>query len=87
MQYTLVKTEYMTKDIVSTQLRELKKGFNKLIPAHKVNNFGEGEFEKLLCGLSIIDVDEWRESSKYRGSYHAGHKVVQWFWDVLETWN
>ncbi len=69
------------------QLEALKRGFNKVIPGPWLSGFTPKELEKALCGQSHIDVDEWRESTQYRGSYHANHKVIGWFWDCLGTYN
>jgi hypothetical protein len=87
MQYTLVKIEYLTRDIVIDQLQAMKKGFNKIIPAAWLLGFKPEELERAICGTSHISVDEWRASTQYRGSYHAGHKVIGWFWDALETYS
>ena len=84
MEYTVVKIEYMTKEIVTSQLSALKRGFNKLIPEAKVNKFTVEEFDRLLCGDPHIDLKDWKRHTNYRGHYHETHKVIQWFWDCLE---
>ena len=39
MQYSLVKTEYLTRDIVINQLAAIKRGFNRLIPTAQISSF------------------------------------------------
>lgn len=63
MQYTLVKVEYLTRDIVIDQLAALKKGFNRLIHQAWLRGFKPEELERAICGTSHISIDEWRGSS------------------------
>lgn len=37
----------------------------------------------LMCGLGDVDVNDWRENTKYKNGYCANHVVIQWFWKVL----
>lgn len=83
----MVKIEYMTKEIVSPQVNALKRGFYKLIPESQIKLFTPEEFERLLCGNPHIDLKDWRKNTQYRGHYHETHKVVQWFWDCLESYS
>ena len=59
--YSLVKTEYLTKEIVHSQLKSLKRGFNRLIPESWVNEFTEEELERIVCGKSKISLSEWQK--------------------------
>lgn len=36
----------------------------------------------LMCGLGDVDVNDWRENTKYKNGYCANHAVIQWFWKV-----
>ena len=37
----------------------------------------------ILNGQPFIDVEEWKNNSIYQGKYNAKHKVIKWFWDIL----
>lgn len=37
-----------------------------------------------MCGLGDVDVNDWREHTKYKNGYSANHLVVQWFWKVTK---
>ena len=47
--------------------------------------FDHQELELLLCGVPVIDVDEWERHTVYKGRYNNQHQVVKWFWALLET--
>jgi len=50
MLYVIVKTEYLTKDIVSDQLNAMKMGFNSLISHSWVSDFSDADLENVVCG-------------------------------------
>lgn len=35
-----------------------------------------------MCGLGDVDVNDWRENTKYKNGYVSNHIVIQWFWKV-----
>lgn len=38
-----------------------------------------------MCGLGDVDVNDWREHTKYKNGYNVNHPVIQWFWKVIES--
>lgn len=57
-------------------------GFGEVVPMHLIKLFDENELELLMCGIGKIDVKDWKQNTVYKGSYHANHIVIQWFWRV-----
>ena len=37
-----------------------------------------------MCGVAVVDVDDWRKNTIYRGEYHDQHNTIQWFWKVSQ---
>ena len=70
-------------DRVKKQLSQLLQGFYEVIPPALVSIFDFQELELLINGLPQIDVEDWRHSTQYQGEYHAQHRVVTWFWEVV----
>ena len=35
-----------------------------------------------MCGVAVVDIDDWRKNTIYRGEYHDQHTIIQWFWKV-----
>ncbi|TTD92244.1 E3 ubiquitin-protein ligase NEDD4 [Bagarius yarrelli] len=65
---------------VQKQMSAFKEGFYELIPQDLIKIFDENELELLMCGLGDVDVNDWRENTKYKNSYGPNHPVIQWFW-------
>ncbi|XP_030044921.1 E3 ubiquitin-protein ligase NEDD4 isoform X2 [Microcaecilia unicolor] len=68
---------------VQKQMAAFKEGFFELIPQDIIKIFDENELELLMCGLGDVDVNDWREHTKYKNGYNAGHQVIQWFWKAV----
>lgn len=41
----------------------------------------------LLYGVPYIDVHDWKDNTDYKGQYTAKHKVIMWFWQLVETFD
>lgn len=35
-----------------------------------------------MCGLGDVDVNDWKENTRYKNGYCPNHMVIQWFWKV-----
>ncbi|KAM4749507.1 E3 ubiquitin-protein ligase NEDD4 isoform 2-T2 [Rhinophrynus dorsalis] len=68
---------------VQKQMAAFKEGFFELIPQDLIKIFDENELELLMCGLGDVDVNDWREHSKFKNGYSQGHQVIQWFWKAV----
>lgn len=41
----------------------------------------------LMCGLGDVDVNDWRENTKYKNGYNPNHPAIIWFWKVrFDSW-
>uniref|UniRef100_A0A7S3K4B6 HECT-type E3 ubiquitin transferase n=1 Tax=Aureoumbra lagunensis TaxID=44058 RepID=A0A7S3K4B6_9STRA len=45
------------------------------------------ELELALCGVPTLNLQEWKDATVYRGNLSAVSPIVQWFWQVLDTWS
>lgn len=43
------------------------------------------ELQVMMSGNENYEWEELERSAKYKGEYHAGHPVIQMFWDVFRT--
>ncbi|XP_068188314.1 E3 ubiquitin-protein ligase NEDD4-like isoform X2 [Antennarius striatus] len=68
---------------IQKQMTAFKEGFFELIPQDLIKIFDENELELLMCGLGDVDVNDWRENTKYKNNYCANHIVIQWFWKTV----
>nr|XP_023673063.1 E3 ubiquitin-protein ligase NEDD4-like isoform X2 [Paramormyrops kingsleyae] len=68
---------------VLKQMDAFKEGFYELIPQDLIRIFDENELELLMCGLGDVDVNDWRENTKYKNGYCASSPVIIWFWKTV----
>ncbi|KAM8895215.1 E3 ubiquitin-protein ligase NEDD4 isoform 2-T2 [Spinachia spinachia] len=68
---------------IQKQMTAFKEGFFELIPQDVIKIFDENELELLMCGLGDVDVNDWRENTKYKNSYSSNHAVILWFWKTV----
>ncbi|XP_028258388.1 E3 ubiquitin-protein ligase NEDD4-like isoform X2 [Parambassis ranga] len=68
---------------VQKQMSAFKEGFFELIPQDLIKIFDENELELLMCGLGDVDVNDWRENTKYKNGYCPNHVVIRWFWKTV----
>ncbi|KAI9734968.1 MAG: hypothetical protein M1834_002050 [Cirrosporium novae-zelandiae] len=85
-QYVELTTEWRIQKRVDEQFNAFITGFNELIPPDLVNVFDERELELLIGGIADIDVDDWKRHTDYRG-YQESDDVIQYFWEVIKTWD
>jgi len=80
-------------DRIRPQLTELLLGFFDVIPEPLLTIFDYQELELLMCGLPVIDVDDWMTNTNYTGSFEGttangsspSHlpQAVRWFWEAV----
>lgn len=73
-------------DRVKPQLTELLLGFYDVIPESLLTIFDFQELELLMCGVPVIDIDDWMANTSYLGQFEEKKdkaKTVQWFWELL----
>lgn len=78
--------KYHLMDRVKPQLTEMLLGFFDVIPEPLLTIFDFQELELLMCGLPVIDIDDWMANTNYSGHFEGkGDKArtVKWFWEVV----
>ena len=65
----------------------IRKGLYRVVPEQLIRVFQPYELEMLLYGVPYIDVKDWKLNTDYKGEYSPNHKVVKWFWEVMETFD
>jgi len=87
-EYLEANLKYRMLNQTKPQTTELLLGFFDIIPEAALTIFDPNELELILCGLPVIDMDDWMDNTKYSGYYESKgkrHQVVEWFWDVVKN--
>lgn len=61
-------------------------GFCELIPNQLLRPFDERELELVICGISNIDVNDWKQYTRLKHCTPETLQVV-WFWQVRKSSN
>jgi len=66
------------------QLRALRAGLRRLVPASLMGLCSWGELERRVCGRAEVDLALLRRHTQYSGGLTPESRQVQFFWRVLE---
>lgn len=70
-----------------SQLGAFLLGFYDVIPEPLVTVFDFQELELVMCGVPVIDVNDWRNNTVYTGSLNdegPHNEIGAWFWQLVE---
>ncbi|XP_051511958.1 E3 ubiquitin-protein ligase NEDD4-like isoform X2 [Myxocyprinus asiaticus] len=82
-EYIHLVMQWRFVDRIQRQMTAFKEGFYELIPQDLIKIFDENELELLMCGLGDVDVNDWRENTKYKNGYTPNHPAIIWFWKTV----
>jgi len=77
---------YILLDSVKEQIGAFSQGFN-MVAGPTVTIFRAEELSLMVIGSQKVDIEELIKSTTYKGSFHASHKVVKWFWAMVRSWD
>jgi hypothetical protein len=89
-EYLEAKLKYRMLDRVKPQLNELLLGFFDVIPEPLLTVFDFQELELLMCGLPVIDMEDWMANTEYCGEFETcgpNHSACTWFWEVVDEFD
>lgn len=87
MEYINLVIQWRFVSRIEPQMNAFLEGFGEIVPMNLIKLFDENELELLMCGIGKIDVKDWKQNTVYKGSYHANHIVIQWFWRVVMSFS
>ena len=73
----------LLKGIYEPFVNKIRESLFKLIPKDVIQKFTTDELELLINGRPYIDVEEWRMFTDYKEPYNNNHRVINWFWEIL----
>ena len=66
------------------QIKEIQKGLFAGISFDSLQILNWRQFEQLICGKNIFDIQNFKEHTNYDG-YNKDDQVIKWFWEWLEN--
>ncbi|RHY22669.1 hypothetical protein DYB35_010486 [Aphanomyces astaci] len=85
-EYVQRMLQYLLFDRIQLQLQSLLTGLFEILPQHYLIMFDHKELELVLCGVTEIDVADWKQftaTSTTLGPGGAHAMQMDWFWEVL----
>ncbi|XP_075248392.1 E3 ubiquitin-protein ligase Itchy homolog [Convolutriloba macropyga] len=71
---------------VKDQAKAFLKGFEEIVSPSWLKPFDERELEVMLCGVKLIDIEDWQHNTVYR-TYSRTDPQIVWFWDFIREIN
>ena len=65
-------------------IKEIRNSIFNCISKDIIKSFTSNELELILNGRPYIDLEEWKLYTVYKSPYNQNHKVIKWFWEILE---
>lgn len=83
-EYATLISEWMVNKHIEKQFNAFKKGFYRVVTGDMIKLFSPEELEKIICGSSIININELRNGARYGGGFKPTTPIIISFWEVLE---
>lgn len=62
-------------------------GFNELISYEYISVMSIEELDFVFSGQKTIDINDWYNSTVYKGKYYSSHLTIKLFWNVMKELN
>ena len=73
----------LMKGMYEPFIKKIRESLFKLIPKDVIQKFSSDELELLINGRPFIDLEDWKMFTEYKEPYNSNHKIVIWFWEIL----
>ena len=73
----------LMKGLYEPFIRKIRESLFQLIPKDVIQKFNSDELELLINGRPFIDLEDWRMNTLYKSPYTNDHKLIVWFWEIL----
>jgi hypothetical protein len=73
------------KGILEPFIQKIREGLFQIIPENTILMFKAYELELIVNGKPEIELDDWKKNTVYKSPYYSSHKVIKWFWEILEN--
>ncbi|TDH67199.1 hypothetical protein CCR75_004843 [Bremia lactucae] len=83
LEYIYLRLRYIMLDSYAEQLQHLMAGVFEVIPQELILVFDYQELELVLCGVPLIDVDDWKAHTQV--SDELPEELLAWFWETVEA--
>ena len=77
------KINFILKKQIKEQIKAFKKGFYSLISQKEIRIFTPSELSLMICGISTIDVNDFKNNCDFQHPYSLFHPTIIIFFNVI----
>lgn len=85
-EYVELHSKFILRDQIHQQLDAFMDGFNSIIDSKSIRIFNVNELDLVLCGIPIIDVEDFKANTTFGEPYTADSPVIKMFFNVISKW-
>ena len=86
-EYIRLAVEYKLETSIRDQVAAFLRGFHRVVSADSLKDFTVSELERLISGVSEIDVTDWENNTVYDEGYQCDSPQIRWFWQAVRTFD
>lgn len=86
-EYIQLMLDWLGKKSIETKLNSFFDGLFTVLPKDVFQALTIEELEMAFYGLPFIDLNDWENTTLYKGAYYKNHQIVKWFWEVMKELN
>lgn len=86
-QYVSLYTKFLLETSIQKQFTAFRIGFLSVCESQSLKMFVPEELEDAICGKQILDIDALKAATVYQSGYTSSHKVIDWFWSILQSFS
>lgn len=85
--YVSLYTKFLLETSIQRQFNAFRKGFLSVCESQSLKMFVPEELEDAICGRQVLDIDALEAATVYQNGYTGSHKVVKWFWNIIQSFS
>eukprot|EP01028_Stygiella_incarcerata_P014011 TRINITY_DN880_c0_g1_i10.p1 TRINITY_DN880_c0_g1~~TRINITY_DN880_c0_g1_i10.p1 ORF type:complete len:640 (-),score=126.42 TRINITY_DN880_c0_g1_i10:541-2460(-) len=78
--------KHKTFSVIAKEVEAFLGGLFSIVPERLLVVFQWYELRSLLCGLTAIDVDDWKKHTTYHSHCDNSPEIIEWFWNIVERY-
>ncbi|KAG7392901.1 hypothetical protein PHYBOEH_006220 [Phytophthora boehmeriae] len=86
-EYVTLFTQWHLARSTAEELEAIVLGVHDVVPEELLAPFDFAELRLLLCGLPVLDLDDWKSNTVVAGKLRKSKasRLTRWFWSVLQS--
>jgi len=75
-EYVMKRAELELYSGIFEAIENIKNGFYFVVPFDVISHLTPEQLEQAICGIDIIDIEDWQLNTEYKSPFSENHKVI-----------